>query len=459
METDNTFTDMPVAEAAASLAEFAIPAPTIDEDAIVPEPTPEDDEYVVRANDKAGFHAWMDALLSRPAPSALDNSCVGRWLPSDRLVELTQMKGKRFSSSGFTRGGSRMLFPEEALYLLDDGCLALLQPPKKRSWLTATAESSSRAASAAGAPLPSETASPALVSSGLGISSSGVYAVCDASPVSADTSSMEAATSLSHSSSSVAAAGENPADISSSSTREEAETRSSSSTTEAGNSSNSSGESGATTTAVSTTAADTAVVPTGDFDMATDATAAAAPVLPIATTTASESSTTAATTADAAADSSSSSAAGSAGSAPAVQPSTAEDSAGGAPVAQPSTAAERRKATRAAIKQPQQKQQQVAAPFLPNILPFQEAYELLLRHSDFAKFIAYGYLRNAGLVVLMHKPDPSGAIGNSTAAGSGAGDQPRRRLNPDFDVYARDGVTTFKLSSPGPPDFYVVLSK
>jgi hypothetical protein len=32
-------------------------------------------------------------------------------------------------------------------------------------------------------------------------------------------------------------------------------------------------------------------------------------------------------------------------------------------------------------------------------------------------------------------------------------------LAPLFDVYARDGITSFKPSAPGAPDFYVLIAR
>jgi hypothetical protein len=68
---------------------------------------------------------WSDTLISREKHK-VSESCIGRWLPAERLVELTQQRGKKHAMTGFIRGGLKLLHPEEAMYLLDEGSLYLL---------------------------------------------------------------------------------------------------------------------------------------------------------------------------------------------------------------------------------------------------------------------------------------------------------------------------------------------
>jgi hypothetical protein len=90
----------------------------------------EDDEWLLPdADDKPGFMRWTDALSSRrfAGPGAI---CVGRWLPDRQRVELLKKRGKWYATMGYTgAGGKTYLHPEEALALLDDGKLELVADP------------------------------------------------------------------------------------------------------------------------------------------------------------------------------------------------------------------------------------------------------------------------------------------------------------------------------------------
>ena len=98
-------------------------------------------------------------------------------------------------------------------------------------------------------------------------------------------------------------------------------------------------------------------------------------------------------------------------------------------------------------------------------MPLPAAYELLVRHCNMAHFMVYSQLRSAGLVVYRHR-----AYAHVTS-GDAAPPQPEivdlalpmagreAVLVPLFDVYARDGITTFKPSAPGAPDFYVIVAE
>lgn len=138
----------------------------------------------------------------------------------------------------------------------------------------------------------------------------------------------------------------------------------------------------------------------------------------------------------------------------------------------------------------------------PEVLPLRYAYELLLRYTSLPHYLVYSSLLSSGLIVVRHRKawahqaneaakaaqadaakalaaesslslggvdDASGAApflsaaAAATAAQSGstplippAGSE--ARLEAAYDVFARDGITTFKPSAPGPPDFFVVVA-
>jgi len=87
----------------------------------------EDEDFLLDStSDKPGMAKWVETLNSRRF-STLANACVGQWLPDERLVVLVQRRGKRFATMGFTRDGCAFLHPEEALWLLDQGHLYMLK--------------------------------------------------------------------------------------------------------------------------------------------------------------------------------------------------------------------------------------------------------------------------------------------------------------------------------------------
>jgi len=111
-------------------------------------------------------------------------------------------------------------------------------------------------------------------------------------------------------------------------------------------------------------------------------------------------------------------------------------------------------------------------------LPFHIAYATLLAATSLPTYLVYSHLRSAGFVVLRHVPaalPPSSAavlalvpVDASLLVGDDDGDSPRlpqheiRReapISPAFDVYARDGFSSFRISAPGPPDFYVAVAE
>lgn len=286
----------------------------------------DDDDLVLIDSDKPGFHKWADALTSREIHK-VPESCIGKWLSAERLVELTQQRGKKHSTIGFVRGGVKLLHPEEALYLLDEGTL-FLTPLMSRKAAPAQPP-------AAAAPPPPE--------------------VPPADGV--DAPGFDAAGS--------GAAGAPPVDA---------------------------------------PASAAAAAPSSD---------AAAPAA--ATSSAAAADATAAASADAAA------------------------------------LGKRRRP--------------VTSPDAEAYMPFQQAYELLMRNSDPRVSLTYSLLRSQGLVPLRHRK-------YATAADDvDPGPQPPRRrlllptphdeplLEPVFDVYARDGISSFKPSAPGAPDFYVCIAR
>ncbi len=151
-----------------------------------------------------------------------------------------------------------------------------------------------------------------------------------------------------------------------------------------------------------------------------------------------------------------------------------------------------------AVVQPQ-------APQPQGVMSLPAAYSFLLEHVPLHRYLVYQHLRSLGLVALRHAPSgsaPQLAAGAPPLLMHGRGyerhmyapsdDQAARRQNssgfapaggssaassivspapsasswlfsreadiaPDFDVYARDGISSFKVSAPGPPDFYVCV--
>jgi hypothetical protein len=103
-----------------------------------------------------------------------------------------------------------------------------------------------------------------------------------------------------------------------------------------------------------------------------------------------------------------------------------------------------------------------AAPPSFRFRPFETAYMFLLRQCvSLGHYLVYSNLRNAGLVVFRHTPPHATASAAAPAAvyaiGSDGCLEPSRSFLPAFDVYARDGLSAFKPSAPGSPDFYVVV--
>ena len=75
------------------------------------------------------------------------------------------------------------------------------------------------------------------------------------------------------------------------------------------------------------------------------------------------------------------------------------------------------------------------------------------------------HLRSIGLIALRHCAVPASAAAAApppallVRADAGAAEAvPEPDLQPTYDVYARDGISTFKLATPGPPDFYVCVA-
>lgn len=86
----------------------------------------EDNDFTLQQDpDKPGFVRWAEALSTRHTTHAYKSS-IGYWDNSKQAVALTITKGKKHSVMGFSDGGQKFLWPEEALYLLDDGQLLLL---------------------------------------------------------------------------------------------------------------------------------------------------------------------------------------------------------------------------------------------------------------------------------------------------------------------------------------------
>ena len=80
-------------------------------------------------------------------------------------------------------------------------------------------------------------------------------------------------------------------------------------------------------------------------------------------------------------------------------------------------------------------------------LSFQDAYNFLMQYVTLPVFLVYSHLRMDGFIVLHHQPNYN----------TGELSINQQHLVPIFDVYARDGINTFRISAPGPPDFYITL--
>lgn len=86
----------------------------------------DDDDYTLQHDsDKPGFVRWAEALISRHISTSAKCS-IGYWDSVRDAVVLTQTKGKKQAVMGFSSNGKRCLHAEEALYLVDDGQLVLM---------------------------------------------------------------------------------------------------------------------------------------------------------------------------------------------------------------------------------------------------------------------------------------------------------------------------------------------
>lgn len=86
----------------------------------------DDDDYTLQHDsDKPGFVRWAEALNSRHISTSAKCS-IGYWDSARDAVVLTQTKGKKQSVMGFSSDRKRCLHAEEALYLIDDGQLVLM---------------------------------------------------------------------------------------------------------------------------------------------------------------------------------------------------------------------------------------------------------------------------------------------------------------------------------------------
>ena len=103
----------------------------------------------------------------------------------------------------------------------------------------------------------------------------------------------------------------------------------------------------------------------------------------------------------------------------------------------------------------------------PMYLSLPASYEFLLRFVPLGEYLVYLHLRSMGLIALRHCAAPAPAAGAAAPPAAppatllytpGAGVAPERDFVPVYDVYARDGISTFKLATPGPPDFYVCVA-
>ena len=95
------------------------------------------------------------------------------------------------------------------------------------------------------------------------------------------------------------------------------------------------------------------------------------------------------------------------------------------------------------------------------MMPFQDAYGLLVSNTNWAHFLVYSQLRSAGLVVFRHREmgvNPADIVPRTQTLLYPGPLREEPPLQPHFDVYARDGITAFKPTAPGVPDFYVIVA-
>jgi tRNA-splicing endonuclease subunit sen54 N-term len=115
-------------------------------------------------------------------------------------------------------------------------------------------------------------------------------------------------------------------------------------------------------------------------------------------------------------------------------------------------------------------------PALNSFLPFDEAYETLLALTDLPSYLVYSHLRSNGMAVVRHDvslvsqtagpADEYQVVLPSLELAKFAGVYTESLkqvcteppIYPTYDVYVRDGITSFRPSAPGPPDFYVVVT-
>lgn len=348
----------------------------------------DDDDCVLTEKDKPGFSRWTETLSSREKHKPAD-SCIGKWLPAERLVELVQQRGKKHATTGFVRGGAKLLHPEEALYLLDEGVLFLL-PFKTR----VPARSCEATTASGGPPSCSAPTAPEV---------SNVTQV--------DAACARAESTMTNDSGLV----------------EMMRTSSSRPLEPLG---------GASLPLTVTTAeplADPNSKPVGTGQpeiVGPDTGSSGSRVCESATAPSSNVSV------DAARSESS-------------RLLTSASSVLDAAAPQAPTSAKRKRNSDAVV----------------DFLSFQQAYELLLRYTDPRCMLVYSLLRSQGLLPLRHRTFPG--LGSSEGSDV-ATPSPRRlifpvpheepALEPVYDVYARDGITSFKPSAPGAADFYVCIS-
>lgn len=93
-------------------------------------------------------------------------------------------------------------------------------------------------------------------------------------------------------------------------------------------------------------------------------------------------------------------------------------------------------------------------------MPFSETYMFLVSKLNWDEYVVYSHLRSSGFVVLPHLQADVSKLGSPQPV-----EEPLRNtllpyelpLVPIFDVYVRDGITSFRPSAPGPPDFFLIL--
>lgn len=398
----------------------------------------DDDELSLQSADKPGFIAWAEALETRIS-SDVRHSCVGRWLPSDHAVELLQTRGKMHSSMGFARGSARLLHPEEALYLIDEGGLVIVKPP---GWKDPHAPPATSAQSTSAPVGNSEGGEAAVAQNAVNASCEPVSLDSAAKPERSDTSAVdgetheEPAAKRAKIDASRSDDGPSVADIA----------------TEPVPGSLHGGESSAIL--------HSAIVPDDAKRLAVSTTELGAPAedAPMA-----DSSVACSASDDNAPASSSEPPAG-----PAPASSATATVIEGMVAASEPTATSEAPAPATARPAP--------PPYKPfykpdptqgaGALPLQAAYELLLRHCSLGQYLAYSQLRAQGLLVFRHRKSWGGAAAPSasSSSGPGAGMAPtlllpsgEPALQVTYDVYVRDGITNFKPSAPGPPDFFLLV--